>query len=760
MNTLNTEKENLIEKYLEQPAKLPSHVKENFKNEEILAYALVDGIVDQKQKETWLLLTSKQVLCLETKMNQGMNILWKMTLDNLESVKEFDQITFRQVVLFSKGECGARSLRFSRRQQAAASNIVYLIQDYVETKKIKVKGRSDELYQESLIKNIEDNLSASKDKDMATMWRLLNYLKPYKVHFFWGGVGSLGLTLLGLMPAYLSGRIIDKIVKPYQDGVLDIEAAKKLAFILVAGLGASYLFREFFSWLRLKKMSVIGEWVARDLRQDLYEHLHKLGLDFFGKTPTGSIISRVSSDTDRIWDFIAFGIIEVAISTITLIGICTMLITLDWRLGLVMTIPVPFLLLAIAIHGKMMQKIFLKAWRKWSNISAILSDVIPGMQVVKAFNQQEKEIKRFNQDNDWVTEEFENVHNVWTKFWPVLMLSMQVMILVIWTLGLPRLLSPEHSANHLSAGVFVSFLLYLTMFAGPIEIIGQMARMLNRALSSAQRIFDILDTEPTQKEAKNPIKFNQFEGKIEFNNVGFSYDGVRDVLKDVTFTIEPGEMIGLVGVSGSGKTTITKLIARYFDITKGQIKIDGVNINNLDINSFRTHIGIVSQEPYLFHGTIADNIAYGIDETTRKEIIDAARKANAHDFIMRLPNGYDTMVGERGQTLSGGERQRIAIARAILKNPKILILDEATSAVDTETERKIQSAIDNLIKDKTVIAIAHRLSTLAKANRLLVMSKGELIEQGSQEELLKKENGQYAKLYNLQQENNDYLTMQ
>jgi ATP-binding cassette subfamily B protein len=284
--------------------------------------------------------------------------------------------------------------------------------------------------------------------------------------------------------------------------------------------------------------------------------------------------------------------------------------------------------------------------------------------------------------------------------------------------------------------------------------------MFNRALSSAQRIFDILDTEPTQKEAKNPIKFNQLEGKIEFKQVGFSYDGVRDVLKDVSLTIEPREMIGLVGVSGSGKTTITKLIARYFDITKGQIKIDGVDINTLDIGSFRNHIGIVSQEPYLFHGTVTDNIAYGIEDASRKDIIESARKANAHNFIMRLPNGYDTMVGERGQTLSGGERQRIAIARAILKNPKILILDEATSAVDTETERKIQSAIDNLIKDKTVIAIAHRLSTLAKASRLLVMEKGELIEQGPQEELLKKEDGQYAKLYNLQQENNEYLTMQ
>lgn len=762
--TTNIEKEKLISGYFGQPSKLTESIEEKLKDQDILAYAFIDAEFGFESKDSrantekiWLVLTSKELISFHVNHRGAHKTEWSISLEEIETVEEFDHVTFRQVVFYTKDNFCARSLRFSRRQQGAVSNIVFLLKDYIETKRIKVFGKSHELYQDALVKSIEDNLSASKEQNKKTMWRLLAYLKPYKGHFFWGGVGSFGLTILGLMPAYLSGRIIDEVIKPFQDGKLDVEAAKKLALVLVFGLGASYIIREFFSWLRLKKMSVIGEWVARDLRKNLYEHLHKLGLDFFGKTPTGSIISRVSSDTDRIWDFIAFGIIEVAISIVTLTGICTMLLMLDWRLGLVMTIPVPFLLGAIAIHGKIMQKIFIKAWRKWSNISAILSDVIPGMQVVKAFNQQSKEINRFNNSNEWVTDEFENVHKVWTKFWPILMLTMQSMIIVIWTLGIPRLLSPESSSHHLSAGVFVSFLLYLTMFAAPIEIIGQMARMLNRALSSAQRIFDILDTEPTQIQNEKPVKFNSLKGEIEFKNVCFSYDGVRDVLKDVSFKINPNEMIGLVGVSGSGKTTITKMIARYYDITKGSILIDGVELRDLDIEAFRSHIGIVSQEPYLFHGTVADNIAYGIDKAEKDKVIDAARKANAHDFIMRLPNGYDTLVGERGHSLSGGERQRIAIARAILKDPKILILDEATSAVDTETERKIQSAIDNLVKNKTVIAIAHRLSTLAKADRLLVMEKGELIEQGSQEDLLQKKEGQYAKLYNLQQENNDFL---
>ncbi|MCH7890741.1 MAG: ATP-binding cassette domain-containing protein [Gemmatimonadetes bacterium] len=290
------------------------------------------------------------------------------------------------------------------------------------------------------------------------------------------------------------------------------------------------------------------------------------------------------------------------------------------------------------------------------------------------------------------------------------------------------------------------------MFIGPMEIIGQMARTVQRATTSAHRVFEVLDTEPEIVDVAEPLRLEPVEGRVTFENVSFGYDGVRQVLRSVSFDVEPGEMIGLVGPSGGGKTTVTNLIARFYDVTAGRVLVDGVDVRTLETGHFRRQLGMVLQEPYLFHGSIMENIRYGNVEAPAEEIIEAAKAANAHDFVVKLPQGYDTIVGERGQNLSGGERQRVSIARAILHNPRILILDEATSSVDTETERKIQEAMDRLVAGRTVFAIAHRLSTLHKASRLFVMKDGRLAEAGTHEELLSKPDGIYARLHGLQME--------
>jgi ATP-binding cassette subfamily B protein len=392
---------------------------------------------------------------------------------------------------------------------------------------------------------------------------------------------------------------------------------------------------------------------------------------------------------------------------------------------------------------------FLRAWRKWSLVTDVLSDTIPGIRVVKAFSQEEREIGRFVLRNEDVTEQFNAVHRRWSRFWPLLVFGMRCMTVMVWVTAVPRLLGDGAA---LSAGTFVSFLLYATMFLDPIEVIGQMARTINRATTSAHRVFEVLDTEPEIRDVAEPRRLDPVLGRVTFEHVTFAYDGVRQVLKGVSFDVEPGEMIGLMGPSGGGKTTVVNLIARFYDAMGGAVKVDGVDVRELDTGHYRRQVGMVLQDPYLFHGTVVENIRYGRPDATLSQVIAAAKAANAHDFVTKLAHGYDTMVGERGHTLSGGERQRVSIARAILNDPRILILDEATSAVDTETEREIQEALERLIHGRTVFAIAHRLSTLRKATRLFVIEDGRLVESGSHRELLERPDGKAKRLYEMQLE--------
>jgi len=487
--------------------------------------------------------------------------------------------------------------------------------------------------------------------------------------------------------------------------------------------------------------------VARDLRAELYGHIQRSSLAFVSRKKTGSLISRVTADTDRLWEFIAFGVVDVSLSLVMLAGLGAVLLTLDWRLGLVMTLPVPVFCWLIYRHGESLNGLFIRTWRKWSRVTDILSDTIPGIRVVKAFNQETREIDRFVVRNDDVTDEINNIHALWTRFWPTLMLAVHTTTVLVWVLAVPRLLGSGHP---LSAGVFVSFLLYTTMFVAPIEIIGQMVRTINRAVSSAHRVFEVLDSEPEVKDRPHPVRLSPVRGRVTFDNVTFAYDGVRQILRGVSFDVQPGELVGLVGPSGGGKSTIVSLLARFYDVSGGVVRVDGVNVRDLDTGHYREQLGMVLQEPYLFHGTVLDNIRYGLPTASLGAVVDAAKAANAHDFICKLGQGYDTVVGERGHTLSGGERQRISIARAILHDPRILILDEATSSVDTETEHQIQEALDRLIAGRTVFAIAHRLSTLRKASRLLVISDGRLAESGTHRELLDKPDGIYRRLYEMQ----------
>jgi ATP-binding cassette subfamily B protein len=320
-----------------------------------------------------------------------------------------------------------------------------------------------------------------------------------------------------------------------------------------------------------------------------------LSLAFFSRKKTGSLITRVTADTDRLWEFLAFGVVDVSLSAVMLLGLGVVLVMLDWRLGLAMVLPVPLFCWLIFRHGESINRLFLRAWRKWSRVTDVLSDTIPGIRVVKAFHQEEREVERFVERNEDVTSEFNRIHQMWTGFWPLLMLAVHATTVVVWVLAVPRLLGT--GGPTLSTGTFVSFLLYATMFIAPIEVIGQMARTMNRATTSAHRVFEVLDTEPEITDVPDPVRLEPVRGQVTFDHVSFAYDGVRQVLRGLTFEVRPGELIGLVGPSGGGKTTVVNLIARFYDVSGGVVRIDGVDIRRLETGHYRRQIGMVLQDP-------------------------------------------------------------------------------------------------------------------------------------------------------------------
>jgi len=751
MSTLQHLDDHIIARYTAQPSRLPpelrGQIEHAWEGAPVQLYALADLDQSLRLAETWLALGSRHVA-----MARREGTSWQVKSverAEIEAVREAPGLSANTLtILGAPGEPALVLLRYTHRQRRAFENIRFVLEETLNGHERDVPAvDADRVYADSVARPIREAQALVSGRQTAVIRRLLAYLKPYRRQLTLGMAAATLITLVSLVPPYLAGYLIDRVVRPAQTGTLPVSTAATIAWLAVGAMALVYLVRQPAVHVRLRLMSILGEWVARDLRAELYEHIQRLSLSFFSRKRTGSLITRVSADTDRLWDFLAFGVVDVSLSLVMLVGLGTVLLTLDWRLGLVMTLPVPVFCWLIYRHSEQITRLFIRAWRKWSRVTDVLSDTIPGIRVVKAFNQEQREIGRFGERNEDVTAEFNRIHASWTRFWPLLMLGVHGMTVAVWVFAVPRLLG---SGAELPVGTFVSFLLYTTMFAAPIEVIGQMARTINRATTSAHRVFEVLDTEPEIRDVADPVRLEPVHGKVTFEHVTFGYDGVRQVLRGVSFDVAPGELIGLVGPSGGGKTTIVNLIARFYDVTGGTIRVDGVDIRRLDTGHYRRQIGMVLQDPYLFHGTVLDNIRYGMPEAPLSQVVAAAQAANAHDFITKLQHGYDTVVGERGHTLSGGERQRVSIARAILHDPRILILDEATSSVDTETEREIQQALERLVAGRTVFAIAHRLSTLRKASRLFVIEDGRLVEHGTHAELLVQPEGKYRKLYELQ----------
>ncbi len=566
--------------------------------------------------------------------------------------------------------------------------------------------------------------------------KLTAYIWPERFMLLFCLFLSVITTAVSLVPPYMTKTLVDDVLP---------KGKKDMLLVCVAVLLGTYLVQYGIGAVRSYLLRVSGDKIVAELRNDVYRKAQHLPMRFYDRTSTGSVINRISGDTSTIQAFMLRITQEVVVQFFLLIGIIVIMFVLNWQLTLLSLIPVPFVVVGARIFGKKIAPFYRRIWRRWSAVSSILTDTIPGVRVIKAFTNEKKSVDTFcTYNGEWLKTDI-SASRITTLFPNIVSFVISCGSLLIWGVGGNLTIDDP---GFLSPGLLVSFISYTSMFYGPVNFFANLNDSYQNALNSAERLLDILDAEPEADFAKGQHP-RHLKGKIEFKNVSFSFDRSKKTLSNVNLTIEPGDIVGIVGTTGAGKSTLINLLMRYYDHYDGEILMDGINIKDIDLEFYRSEIGYVQQEPMMFHDSIYNNIAYGCDRVHVEQVIHAADVANAHGFIARLPDGYDTLLGERGTGLSGGERQRLSIARAVLRNPSILFLDEATASVDSETESLIQDAIDNLIRGRTTLMIAHRLSTLRKANKIIVVDKGEILEMGTPEELMALK-GKYYKLVQIQ----------
>jgi ATP-binding cassette, subfamily B, bacterial len=579
----------------------------------------------------------------------------------------------------------------------------------------------------------------------AVMLRIAAYLKPYKLITLAVVAATLSRTLLALIPPLVNRRMIDDALQSGQGGsqASRFHLVAMLVIILVSVALANAVMQSVSQWLA----AVLGSKITSQMRGDVYQKLERLPLSFHNDRGTGSLMSLISSDTASLEQFLVQGVPFIATNVLMFFFILVVLFKVQWALALIILIPVPFVFFGSRHLWHQMSRLYRRWWRVRAGFSTQLSESLLGIRVSKAFAQEDREIERFGEQNLIYRDAGIKTTVTSQRLSTALNFINSSGVFLVWLFG-------GHDVIYgvITLGTLVMFNSYLSQFYAPLQYFNQISQWMSQAFAGAERVFEVLDAPDEPYDERDAIAVANIQGRVEFRDVSFSYERGKPVLKDLNVAVEPGEMIGLVGKSGSGKSTFINLISRFYDPDYGQILIDGISLQDLRLRDLRNQVGIVLQDPFLFNGTIAENIAYARPDASFRDIVAAARAANAHDFIVEKDEGYSTRVGERGHRLSGGERQRISIARAILRDPKILILDEATASVDTETEKAIQDALARLVQGRTTFAIAHRLSTLRNADRLFVFDGGEIKEVGTHDELMERSNGIYRRLVDLQRE--------
>lgn len=699
-----------------------------------------DLAMDGAPRETWLIVTRSKIFSIPLGSPDA-TCVGPFLLQNVQKVRAFQTVGSAFLQLLTEGAY-VDVVRYSNACRETFGNVRIQLERLVNGKPLQTDAltRPSDLVCPKCGLPLPGRRAACPRcaGGKGIMWRSVGLMKPYR-----GFIAVLlGMMILGvgldLLPPYLTRILVDKVITPK-------EHADWLPLILLGLVGAS-LGRQFLNVLIGRSTSLIGTRVTKELRERLQAKLVRLSVDYYDRHSAGSLMSRVLWDVDYFQGFVSQVAQGFLLNLILVLGIGAVLFTMNWQLALLVLLPIPFVVVGTMFFWKYIYPQYSRHSDSQSKMSQLLTGLLQGIRLVKTFGQEERELKRFSESARYMQDTRRKVEMSAATFSPIMGFIFGLGGLIIWYAGGHRVLEGK-----ITLGTLMAFFGYMGMFYGPISSMSMFSNWLTGFMSAGQRVFEVLDANVAVKDDPNAVPLPTVKGAIELRNVIFGYDPYTPILKGVSLKIEPGKFIGIVGKSGSGKTTLVNLICRFYDPQEGQVLIDDIDVRTIAQHDIHRHVALVLQEPFLFRASIMDNITYGRPDASPIAVMDAAKAANAHEFIARASSAYDTKLGERGAGLSGGERQRVSIARALLCDPKILILDEATSSVDTESEQEIQKALAELCKGRTTIAIAHRLSTLKNADIIYVIDDGKVAESGSHDELLALK-GVYHKLVRIQTE--------